>query len=412
MALRTTLLLSLVLATLAAPARAGSALEEREREIVALAAKLRPSVVKVHAISDGDAGIDRKVIVSGVVLDTRGTIATVGSAVTGAREVLVETIDGALRKATVLGVDERTNVGILATDPSGLVPVEPAPSAEVRVGRFAMVVGNPFGLTGTVGTGIVSGIGREVQGTGLKDGKRVSVLFYDLVQTSAPVNPGDSGGLLADSKGRMIGMVSSTFGRSPSMERIRDMIRELARSVDLDRVEAFLPALKLTDEQQALARLFLDRFRGYQEKVREKDRKAGSVVFEGMPEGIPGAAMGAQGINFALPAAQVVYAARMIRAHGRMIRLGIKAELPEPALVAHRSLRPGEGLLVRSVAEGSPAAAAGIGRFDILLELAGRPMGRLRDLRRALVASPVTGAISATVLLPDGSRARREIRFR
>lgn len=387
------------------PARAGG-IEEHEEEIIALVEKLSPSVVRVHAVVKGPFGADRRVCVSGIVLDDRGTIATLGTAVVGARDVEVGLLDGPRVPARVLGVDDRLNVGILEAKAERLDPVAVAPAGSTRVGAFAVAIGNPFGLTGSVGTGIVSGIEREVQGLTMVRGRPRSVLYYDLVQTTAPINPGDSGGLLADSRGRMIGMLSSTFGRAPSAERIRAMIREVVRTVDLDQVRGFLDALDLKPEQKALLEGFLNRVEAF--KAQGDGNEDPPIFYEATPSVLSGAALGAQGINFALPADQVLYAARMIREHGRVVRLGVRAAVLEAALASQLGLERGEGLLVEEVVEDSPADRAGIRVHDVLLTLGGQPLGRPRDLRRALVRSPVKDPFAVEVL-SRGERATRTV---
>ncbi len=392
-------LIALLLAShLPASAARGQAIDAFEKEVIALVERVRPAVVKINATTRDLLGGTRNVTVSGVVIDDQGTIATLGTAVRGASEVEVELLSGKIIRARVLGVDERMNLAILKGDPKELTPLEPAPAGELRVGAFALAVGNPFGLTGSVSTGIISGLEREVQGLGLFAGESKSVVYYDMVQTTAPINPGDSGGALVDSKGRMIGMISSTFGRSPSVQRIRQMLREFAQKVDLSQVDSLVAALDLNEGQQALVGMLLDRFKAYQESIAKEEPGGGlPTVFEGMPAGIPGASLGAQGINFAIPANQVHFAARMIRTHGRVVRLGVRAEVPDAALRSQAGLEPGQGLVISNLTEKSSAARSGMQRYDILLTVSGHPVGHPRDLRRALVASPVDGPIPVTV---------------
>jgi len=384
-----------------------SILEKIEQEVSRLYERLAPSVVRVHAVGPDGFGGEKKITVSGVVLDGKATIATLGTAVESATHVEIQLPDGRRRAAKVLGVDQRFNVGILETSPTGLVPVVPAPPGATRVGAFAIAIGNPFGLPNSVSLGVVSGLGRQVQGYTVVAGRKTSVVYYDLIQTTALINPGDSGGLLADSKGRMIGMVSSTFGRSPSMQRIRTMIQELAKRVDLDQVQFFLDALTLSEDQRAVARLVMARLREFQKNLREN---ADERRRKGRPDGAPGADLGAQGINFALPTDQVQFTARMIRAHGCVVSVGLRVSIPDPVFYAHSALKPGQGLDVRKVLKDTPAARAGVLDHDILISFGGHPVGHPRDFRRALIRSPVTGPIELTVLR-GGARKKLTLRF-
>ncbi|MEN8149366.1 MAG: trypsin-like peptidase domain-containing protein [Planctomycetota bacterium] len=402
-------LAALALLLLAAPAISEeSILEKIEKEVIALSEKLAPSVVRVHATGPDGFGGTKKITVSGVVLDDAATIATLGSAVSSATKVEIQTADGPRRPAKVLGVDERFNVGILEADPAGLVPVEMAPPHSVKVGAFAISIGNPFGLTDSVSTGIVSGLGRQVQGYTVVAGRKTTVVYYDLIQTTVLVNPGDSGGLVADSKGRMIGMISSSFGRSPSVERIREMIHDVARRIDLDQVQFFVDALKLTEDQKKIAELVMGRLRGYQKRLREVEPK--DPIREGMTGGAPGAKLGAHGINFALPTDQVLFTARMVRAHGRVVKVGLTVGVPDPAVAAQTDLEEGEGLDVLTVRTDSPAGRAGLKVHDILTSFGGHPVGSTRGFRRALLLCPVKGPIEVLVLR-GGVRTKLTLRF-
>ena len=100
--------------------------------------------------------------------------------------------------ATIIGKDEQTDLAVIKVDKAGLPKAEFADSDSIKVGEFAMAVGNPMGMDSTVTCGIVSAVNREVTDS---DGKT-----YTLIQTDAAINAGNSGGALVNSEGKVIGI--------------------------------------------------------------------------------------------------------------------------------------------------------------------------------------------------------------
>ena len=182
----------------------------------AVAEEVQPSVVAITVRSaDGSGGQG-----SGVVLDEEGHVLTNNHVVatsTGGAQVSVTLVDGRVLDADVVGLDPSTELAVLRLldQPADLVPVELGSSDEVQVGDPVMAVGNPLGLSGTVTTGIVSALDRPVttQSVGVAAGEPV---VTDAVQTDAAVNPGNSGGALVDTAGRLIGINSSIAGLGSS----------------------------------------------------------------------------------------------------------------------------------------------------------------------------------------------------
>ena len=142
---------------------------------------------------------------SGFVVDEEGTIVTNAHVVEGADRVEVRFDEnGEFINAEVKGVDTSTDVAVLKIDPSDVQDLTPLPlgdSSKLQVGDPVIAIGNPFGYSKTVTTGIVSGLQREIQAPN-------GFTIPDVIQTDASINPGNSGGLLLDSNGRVIGINS------------------------------------------------------------------------------------------------------------------------------------------------------------------------------------------------------------
>ena len=143
---------------------------------------------------------------SGVIIDAdKGYIVTNNHVVDNADEITVKLNDGREVKAKKLGADEQSDIALLKVDSDNLnlVAVPLADSDKVRVGDFVVAIGNPFGLSQTVTSGIVSALGRS----GLNIGG-----YENFIQTDAAINRGNSGGALVSLNGELVGINTAIFG--------------------------------------------------------------------------------------------------------------------------------------------------------------------------------------------------------
>ena len=135
---------------------------------------------------------------SGVVIDAaKGFIVTNHHVIEGADEIQITMHDGKEFEATLVGSDPEADVALLKVKMKNLTDISMADSDKLRVGDFAVAIGNPFGLGQTVTSGIVSALGRT--GLGIEG-------YEDFIQTDASINPGNSGGALVNLKGELIGI--------------------------------------------------------------------------------------------------------------------------------------------------------------------------------------------------------------
>ena len=184
---------------------------DSEEPVVAVAEALSPSVVLVEVEARIGFGLG-----SGIVWDAdNGYIVTNQHVVAGTESVIVTLSDGTRLAGEVVGGSSSHDVAVVRVDPEAaeLVAAIFAPASSVRVGQLAVAIGSPLGLTGTVTAGIVSAVRIQVQG-GSDPNSPVPV---EMIQTDAAINRGNSGGALADSRGRVIGMntmIQTTTGGS------------------------------------------------------------------------------------------------------------------------------------------------------------------------------------------------------
>ena len=170
------------------------ALDAYSRVIVRVAQLASPAVVTIQPQSANRATGTG----SGVSFTPDGLILTNSHVVHGARRIQIETTQGLRREASLIGADPHTDVALIRTD-AELQPLELGNSKTLQVGQLAIAIGNPFGFACSVTAGVVSALGRSLRAS-------TGRLIEDVIQTDAALNPGNSGGPLCDSAGRVIGI--------------------------------------------------------------------------------------------------------------------------------------------------------------------------------------------------------------
>jgi S1-C subfamily serine protease len=194
-----------------------SARTEDERNTIDVFREVAPSAVFVtqkQMVVDYWAGTQSEVAAgsgSGFVWDKQGYVVTNFHVVQNARSLTVTLQDQSIHEAIVRGADPRKDIAVIKIDvpPEKLVPIR-LPSEKklaLEVGQKAIAIGNPFGLDHTLTVGVISALGRAMEGVG-------GVTIRDMVQTDAAINPGNSGGPLLDSSGRLIGMNTAIYSKT------------------------------------------------------------------------------------------------------------------------------------------------------------------------------------------------------
>jgi S1-C subfamily serine protease len=159
-------------------------------QIVSVVKSVSPAVVQIQT----NAGLG-----SGVVYDTKGDIVTNAHVVGEAKSFVITLASGETHKGTLVGTFPAGDLAVVRMGGARPKPAAFADSSKVRVGEFALAIGNPLGLRSSVTDGIVSSLGRTVpEGNG--------VALPSAIQTSAAINPGNSGGALVDLSGQVIGI--------------------------------------------------------------------------------------------------------------------------------------------------------------------------------------------------------------
>ncbi|WP_017907462.1 trypsin-like peptidase domain-containing protein, partial [Xanthomonas sp. SHU 199] len=146
---------------------------------------------------------------SGVIIDAKnGYVLTNHHVVENADDVQVTLADGRSFKAEFMGSDADTDIALIRIKADNLTEIRLGDSDKLRVGDFVAAIGNPFGFTQTVTSGIVSAMGRNgIRGLG----------YQNFIQTDASINPGNSGGALVDLRGELVGINTASFNPQGSM---------------------------------------------------------------------------------------------------------------------------------------------------------------------------------------------------
>ena len=199
------------------------ALDAYSRVVTGVATSLLPSVAALSVRTSRGEGAG-----SAVTFTDDGFLLTNAHVVSGSTGGTAAFADGTESRFDVIGADPLSDLAVVRVHNPG-APAAPLGDADkLRIGQLVVAVGNPMGLAGSVTAGVVSGLGRSLPA---RDGRRMRVID-NVIQTDAALNPGNSGGALADSSGQVVGVNTAVAGYGlglavPVNEPTRHIIGEL-----------------------------------------------------------------------------------------------------------------------------------------------------------------------------------------
>jgi S1-C subfamily serine protease len=185
------------------------ALDAYSRAVVAVAERLAPSVASLRVMRRTRGGQVPAGAGSAVALTPDGFLLTsahvVGRSGSRGRATFA---DGQEERFEVIGRDPLSDLALLRAEGGGLAAAELGDAERLKVGQLVVAIGNPNGLGGSVTAGVVSGLGRSLPARS----RRAQRIIDNVIQTDAALNPGNSGGALADSRGRVVGISTAVAG--------------------------------------------------------------------------------------------------------------------------------------------------------------------------------------------------------
>jgi S1-C subfamily serine protease len=172
------------------------ALDAYSRAVIAVSERLAPSVANLRGARGSG---------SGVVVTGDGFIVTSAHVVERVRRIRASFVDGTEHEAEVVGRDPLSDLAVLRAEGNALVPADLGDATRLRVGQLVVAIGNPHGFNFSVTAGVVSAVGRSLPTRGGR-------IVDNVIQTDASLNPGNSGGALADGRGRVVGINTAVAG--------------------------------------------------------------------------------------------------------------------------------------------------------------------------------------------------------
>jgi serine protease Do len=332
---------------------------------------------------DDEPAHGRTSLGSGVILDPRGFVITNEHVVTGASRIRVQLADGRELSATLVGADQSFDLAVLRVDTGNkpLPAVRVGTARDLMIGETVIAIGNPFGLSHTVTTGVVSALHRVVRAQ-----KRT---YEDFIQTDAPINPGNSGGPLLNINGELVGINTAVHSGGPG----------IGFAIPIDRARTIVTDL-----------LQFGRVRygwlGIRPAALRQRRPAGVVVAEVEP-GSPAEQAGIQAgdvltavsgdainsVDAYWDKAQHVLAGDELKLTLNRGEVSVKAATLDPKEVATRARRRlgievteagNRAVLVQRVLQGGMAERIGFEPGDAILQIAGHGVRNVADFNAAL----------------------------
>jgi Do/DeqQ family serine protease len=346
---------------------------------------------------------------SGFIVDTDGTILTNSHVILRGAKVRVTLADGREFDAKLVGADADSDLAVLRISTGQALPTAPlGTSADLLIGETVIAIGNPFGLSHTVTTGVVSAVGRSLHGE--------ERTYTDFIQTDASINPGNSGGPLSNIRGEVIAVNAAIYGKAQGIgfaipiDRAKRVLGELVSYGEVKRTWIGAFTQTLTPE---LARHFGISKGVVVATVEPKSPAAAAGLVRG------DVIMKIDGREVASPDE---FEGRIAdHQAGDDLRLTVSGDedgairevtvrvttFPTTdaddllwQLMGFATVADESGLTVTKVRAGSPVARIGLRRGDRILGLGGKAVGSTAELRRKMIE--VRGARSVVLTVGRG----------
>jgi serine protease Do len=333
---------------------------------------------------------------SGFVWSSDGIIVTNNHVVEGASRITVNFNDGTQVAAKLIGVDPDSDLAVLRIESKNLPAAPIGTSSDLMIGETVVAVGNPFGLSGSVTTGVVSALGRSVPS------KEAGRTFTDFIQTDASINPGNSGGPLLNIEGRVIGINVAIYAQAQGIgfaipvDRAKKVIQDLLRYGQVH--SAWIGAVTATLTPEEARRIGLKPIKGALvarvfggSPAQSAGLKAGDVI-----TAVAGRAVDSREAfstyTATLPSGHVLDLT--VNHDGASHTMSVRPVDPPNDLglrilweVAGLRVADNRAVVVDEVARGSRGESMGLQAGDYIVGINGSEIGTVKDLNGALTQS-------------------------
>ncbi|MDR3430606.1 MAG: serine endoprotease DegQ [Rouxiella aceris] len=349
---------------------------------------------------------------SGVIIDAaKGYVLTNNHVVNNADKITVQINDGREYEAKLIGKDDQTDIALIQLkDAKNLTQIPMADSDQLRVGDFAVAVGNPFGLGQTVTSGIISALGRS--GLNLEG-------LENFIQTDASINRGNSGGALLNLQGELVGINTAILSSQGGSMGIGfaipiNMAKNLSKQlIEFGEVKRGLLGIRGSEMTPDLAKAFkLDRQRGAfvnevlaDSAAAKAGIKSGDVIVSLQDQPLSSFAELRAKVATAGPG--IVMKLGILR-DGKAMDVNVTLDKSPDVVIALEKINPamtgaslsdidaktGKGVHVDDVKKGSPADQVGLQKDDVIVGINREPVDNLAALRKMLESKPDLIALS------------------
>lgn len=358
---------------------------------------------------------------SGVIINSSGVILTNYHVIERASKVVVTLVDGRKYEAEIAGADPKSDIAVIRIKPEKEVPfIKMANSADIMKGETVIAIGNPFGLSNTVTTGVVSATGRSIT---TQDKK----VFTDFIQTDASINPGNSGGALLNINGELIGINTAIYqsaegiGFAIPIDRAKRIVNDL---LNFGKVRQSWIGIYVKDLDDRLRKLT-----GYSYEngivvgkvlnaspASESGIKPGDIIFRIDNAPVSNTAQYHQQISSYTPGSIIKFTVFRDRGISFPVKtrsiplqfadtisdsiLGLKVASITYELTKKYNLYagPGSGVVITGIREGSPSAKLGLERGDVILQIEGVKVKEKKDYDSALFSIDTNDTVPILII--------------
>jgi serine protease Do len=349
---------------------------------------------------------------SGVVIDGDGHVLTNEHVVARATRIRVSLVDGREFDASLIGADPNNDIAVLRVDTQEKLPwIPPGTSSDLMVGEPVIAIGNPFGLSHTVTTGVISALDRSIRAE--------DRVYHGFLQTDASINPGNSGGPLLNAEGKLIAINTAVYNRAQGIgfaipiDVARRIVSELIEHGEVSPVWLGMEFQDLSPELRDELSLPTGQRGALVNRVREGSPasrggiKRGDVLLRLDGQVVDSSQDFFERLSSVTNGQELALTLRrdgreqVMRVKAEEIPAGVVSSLVEQLTGMRLERSPGGVYAVASVRQGSGAERIGVQAGDLLLAINGRALSDPAALRRSAVS--LQGQTRALIMVQRGN---------